>query len=68
MLAVTDTCYLVELKGHSCIVGQLKQPLDGTTVLIDVPDVPEWVVTHEVLAMSAAHHGLECDEQKTEQE
>ena len=32
LLPVTDTCYLVELKGRSCMIDELKKPVVAALV------------------------------------
>ena len=42
ILPTSKTCYLMEWKGRSCIVDELRRPQNGDTVLLDMSGMYEW--------------------------
>lgn len=44
LIPTSESCYLVEWKGRSCVIDEKRQPQNGDTVLLDMSGMYEWAM------------------------
>lgn len=44
LIPTSNSCYLVEWKGRSCVIDEKRQPQNGDTVLLDMSGMYEWAL------------------------
>lgn len=44
LIPTSNSCYLVEWKGRSCVIDEQKRPQNGDIVLLDMSGMYEWAM------------------------